>query len=632
MKKHVISLFVLGICSVQAQEAQQTTLRSMFCPEGSINCDIPENIKENISPLKGIKYTSKTGKNSPNKDTTLFMDTPHQLETFYFQSGDVSIPNANGFRDLILCGGRDFSGGGIGPSHTFCQLYSDTNNELVPVDEFEVEPLHLGAAKFIDFNNDGLQDIVITGLSYNNISTYNTYIYLNQGEDKYKQVSDTPGLIFSEISVADFNNDGLQDFMVNGRGGSTYTAETYLYSNKGDGTFKETVMDITSTQMTGNAKLMDINNDHQLDLIVNGPDKNYVPVLKVYKNTNGKLVESQSFQGTNGGGIHYADFNADGHLDFVVNGQEKDALGVFSKVLKVYWNDGKGNFTPEVLALGSNNANGHQSIDVGDLNNDGYYDFMVFGDNQNGKEQSVMYLYNPATKTFDPTIDDLGIIPIGGTSNVQLIDTNHDNHLDVIVSGYTNFYGGYTPVTKLYINQNKTKNKAPLPPTNLQLNKVGNRYNFVWSGATDDTTPEKALRYELTVGSGPGKADLAKYEVTTPSWVLINEEFPETIYWSVKSIDASKVYSEASKEVKLGVKDSSINMQSVNLYPNPAKDKVTITGAKVDSIELYNLNGQRYNVKLANDQSINTAHLPKGVYLLQMIINQQTTTQKLIIQ
>ena len=80
---------------------------------------------------------------------------------------------------------------------------------------------------------------------------------------------------------------------------------------------------------------------------------------------------------------------------------------------------------------------------------------------------------------------------------------------------------------------------------------------------------------------------------------------------------------------------NNLTNKSVNIYPNPAHDFLTISseiGQK--NIQLFNINGQKV-LDIINDQSqtnIAVQNLPKGVYHLLIIQNQNTFSQKVIIE
>ena len=70
--------------------------------------------------------------------------------------------------------------------------------------------MHLSSVKFIDFDNNGLLDIIDTGLSYKNVVDYRHYRFKNN-ESSFELVDNLPGKIYGNIDVFDFNHDGKMD-------------------------------------------------------------------------------------------------------------------------------------------------------------------------------------------------------------------------------------------------------------------------------------------------------------------------------------------------------------------------------------------------------------------------------------
>jgi hypothetical protein len=292
----------------------------------------------------------------------------------------------------------------------------------------------------------------------------------------------------------------------------------------------------------------------------------------------------------------------------------------------VLMNDGTGNLTPQTIT-GTDISD--LSLNVGDLNNDGYYDFIISG-NENYNAVVKTYIYDVSNNKFNEgTL--MGITALGGPGLVQLFDFNNDHHLDILLGGFDWAASDLPSLTKVFKNNSTAANAKPTPPTQLNMTKNGNRFNFTWSGASDDKTPVDALRYEITVGSTQGAHDIAKYVVTTPSWFLDLDPAIENVYWSVKSIDASKVYSDASVQSVLGTAEIKSDKQLI-IYPNPVSDKVYIKGEKVSEAEMYSMDGKKLNISVNGDQSIDVSHLPKGVYLLKLKIKNEITTKKLTIK
>jgi hypothetical protein len=71
------------------------------------------------------------------------------------------------------------------------------------------------------------------------------------------------------------------------------------------------------------------------------------------------------------------------------------------------------------------------------------------------------------------------------------------------------------------------------------------------------------------------------------------------------------------------------------MYPNPVKNQLVISPANINgkiNINIYNQQGQKVVSKQITNAAtaISVAHLPKGIYMVQMIANGITETQKLI--
>jgi len=76
------------------------------------------------------------------------------------------------------------------------------------------------------------------------------------------------------------------------------------------------------------------------------------------------------------------------------------------------------------------------------------------------------------------------------------------------------------------------------------------------------------------------------------------------------------------------------NKEEIFIYPNPAKSKVTIMGTNMNSIEIFNLIGQRVKVikKQSDQYVINTSSLSRSIYFVRIYTNKGYTTKKLVVQ
>ncbi|MBX2977036.1 MAG: VCBS repeat-containing protein, partial [Ignavibacteriaceae bacterium] len=105
-----------------------------------------------------------------------------------------------------------------------CKVYKNTNGGFSEVSSISIAGIAAGEAKFIDFDNDGLIDIIVSG---SNI----TQLYKNMGDDifTFVEVPSFSGRIYSSIASGDYDNDNDLDLLIIGSEASN--AKTQLFRN-----------------------------------------------------------------------------------------------------------------------------------------------------------------------------------------------------------------------------------------------------------------------------------------------------------------------------------------------------------------------------------------------------------------
>ncbi|MDQ6675887.1 MAG: VCBS repeat-containing protein [Acidobacteriota bacterium] len=142
-----------------------------------------------------------------------------------------------------------------------------------PVDhkDYIVETVGCGCA-FVDYDNDGWMDLLV--LSGSRVpeappGTSNR-LYKNNRDGTFTDVTEKAGLLrtgwASAVTVGDYNNDGYEDLFLTGWGRNT------LYRNNGDGTFTDVteaagLLEMGSRWGSG-CSFVDYNRDGHLDLFV----------------------------------------------------------------------------------------------------------------------------------------------------------------------------------------------------------------------------------------------------------------------------------------------------------------------------------------------------------------------------
>ncbi|KXH84461.1 T9SS type A sorting domain-containing protein [Chryseobacterium kwangjuense] len=91
-------------------------------------------------------------------------------------------------------------------------------------------------------------------------------------------------------------------------------------------------------------------------------------------------------------------------------------------------------------------------------------------------------------------------------------------------------------------------------------------------------------------------------------------------------IDNVKVYNEA----QLSSLDKTLNKNTVNIYPNPAVDFISVTASgKIKSSEIYDSAGRKVQIGLESDK-IEVAKLPAGLYLINIKTENGSFSRKFI--
>ena len=243
----------------------------------------------------------------------------------------------------------------------------------------------------VDLNNDGWPDIFIAN------DTQRNFLYINNGNGTFKDVSYASGAGFSEegrpeagmsADAADITNNSLPYLFVSHL---DYELDR-LYRNNGDGTFTDATISsgIGQTNLLNSAfgaRFFDFDNDGWRDLLViNGhildniatyhPEVAYEEEKKLYRNTGqGNFVDATKSQGADfraprvGRGLAVGDYDNDGWQDFLVSNNGEDA--------QLFHNDGasspaaKGNHWLAVQLVGTkSNRDGigaHLKLIAGDF-------------------------------------------------------------------------------------------------------------------------------------------------------------------------------------------------------------------------------------------------------------------------
>ncbi len=329
-----------------------------------------------------------------------------------------------------------------------------------------VEPLGAGAA-FLDYNNDGFQDIYLvngadlppfTEKQFEDIEPPRNALYRNNGDGTFTDVAMEARVADTGYgmgcAVGDYDNDGFPDLYVTNFGANVF------FRNNGDDTFT----DVTMQTGTGDPRwgascaFVDYDNDGFLDLYVTNYVKYTVDSdqvcmdkgVRVYcdprlyegeldilyhNNRDGTftdVTESAGFAEAMGRGLALAwgDYNDDGDMDvYIANDADQNYL---------YRNNSDGTFTDVSLTAGvglseDGEAENGMGADFGDYDNDGRLDLVV----TNFQDQTNTLYRNEGDTLFTDVsyASGIGTISLPYLAwGVSFCDYDNDGYQDLFVA------------------------------------------------------------------------------------------------------------------------------------------------------------------------------------------------------
>lgn len=265
-----------------------------------------------------------------------------------------------------------------------------------------------------DINNDGLQDIYLTG---NQVSGK---LYKNLGNLKFKDITEsahveTQGWT-NGVSMSDINQDGLLDIYICKGGSRKAKADemaNLVFINKGDGSFEEQAkkIGIADDGYSVQAVFFDYDKDGFKDLylltnaLVSFNRNTSRPKLingeaastdRLYKNNaDGTFSNVSKEVGITiegfGLGVSVCDMNQDGWLDIYVSNDflTNDIL---------YINNGNGTFSNKIADYLKHQSFNGMGMNISDINNDGLSDILVLDmlpqDNKHHKQTVGNFSYD----------------------------------------------------------------------------------------------------------------------------------------------------------------------------------------------------------------------------------------------
>jgi len=462
--------------------------------------------------------------------------------------------NNDGYQDFLITGQTN-------SRQNISKIYKNDGNGNFTWQQGIVLPgVFSGAVAWGDYNNDNYLDFLLTG--YTNAGRISN-LYKNNGNGTFSE--ETKAVLTpvgkSAVAWGDYNNDGYQDILLTGRNSSDIKISRILKNNK-DGSFSE-LTSVTLPNITDGAVTWgDYNNDGNLDFILIGQDENQKNICNLYKNNgNGTFtLLSQSFQGLNEAAAAWGDFNNDGLLDFAVSG-----ININIPDCSIFKNNGDETFTAQTHMSMTSSKDG--TLAWGDYNNDGYSDLLALGGNS-----SIIYRNDHGaniTKLNASIPSVTGGKPNGGFSDydrdgkLDVLLTGNNITISKTIGGVYKNVGQYAantpPMVPSNLQQTVQQNAVTLSwnkATDLQTPQNGLSYNIYIKNAANG----KWIKSPLAIVDGPlnGQRLVSqKGDVQLGATSYVFRDLPTGNYsWSVQAVDGafagSNFATESSFTVVLG--------------------------------------------------------------------------------
>ena len=445
-----------------------------------------------------------------------------------------------------------------------------------------------------DLDKNGYNDLVLGN------GAKVSFLFANADGTAYT-LQDFPEFIFSQRStMADIDNDGDLDVFV------CHDVDlSHPYRNDGSGnmTLDQTLIETIDAPGNYAAIWVDYDNDGDSDMYLTkcrggaSPGDPYRDNAMYTNDGTGVFTENALDIGMRDNAQSWAtvfeDFDNDGDFDaFIVNHDFKN---------RFYENDGSGVFTDIIESTGINTTDlGAWENQGADFNNDGFVDIF--------SELSRELYINNGDMTFTG-ID----LPF---DEGAIGDFNNDGFLDVSRGG------------ELWVNDGNSNNwiKVCLRGEESNLNGIGARIiiHGEWGTQMREIRSGEGFSHmsSLIGHFGIGTStEIEKIVIQWPSGTV--DEFLNP------DINTQHVFIEG--ETVLSNSDSVRN--GINLYPNPTNDIInfSLNDLEGTAVRVIDFNGRLVlNTIISSSNTINIESLVKGVYFIQLEVDNKAINHKII--
>lgn len=333
------------------------------------------------------------------------------------------------------------------------------------------DPIGLGAygAQFVDYDNDGFQDVFLTGSGWGGVNRL--FLFHNERGRRFRDVTAAAGLgepinAFG-CAWADYDNDGNADLVVaagivDPPGGDRLR----LYHNDGNGRFRE-LGEQAGLRLRARWIAVcwgDYDGDGRPDLLATSLDQG----CHLFRNLGGGRFADVSHAAGVSAAIptytaEFFDYDNDGRLDLFVSTYPPGDLSAMiahqlgaplpdNQRQLLFRNQGDGTFRDVSAAAGITGWHGAMSSQIADLNNDGFAEIVLGTGNPELDWTEPKALFeNDGRGGFKETAASAGLLQFGMLHGIACADYDDSGYLSLFGS-FGGFYWGTRELSRLYRN------------------------------------------------------------------------------------------------------------------------------------------------------------------------------------
>lgn len=538
--------------------------------------------------------------------TDIMTDAQEYYMKINQDSFKLSSHNAGSYKDFFLAY-KDINGDGysdaistISPAFGNASLIVYFNDgassfRKVLLDDTEKD---FGYTKVLDFNMDGKMDIATVINNYS--GTSKVKVFINDGDETFTaQVYNFDFDVHDEnMELADFDNDGDIDFVLNG-------SKFYLLENTGSGFEKKILENYLYFSFYLFYKSADIDYDGDLDIVCIANLDSKMQIL--YYVNNGEMdfsspvrigevatFSSVFFQNPNyyENWFSLKDFDSDGDVDIILNAAVDK---------KLYWFDNL-TITSENTSINTQPKNGYicegKSIK-----------FKVEASGTNNKfqwQKNNLDIENAIEETF----------------TINPVSKEDEGDYRCIVTGALN--SDTSDIATLTVFENIQIVSEPESVTaeydkkaEFSVEVSGSIFSYRWYKG----------EYELY--------DNSRIQGSSSNQLIIsNVTFDDIGEYHCEVSGQCNILNSTTVTLAVWSATRDLSDAGISISPNPAHDQINIstTGTEIEKLEIYNTTGQKVLTFVSGFNTLDISSLKAGMYYVKVVKDGEEAVGKLVVK